>query len=45
MNPGTKRLGAMVFEVAPDAEDFTLIVNDLIRPRTSKKAEVDLKGP
>jgi hypothetical protein len=45
MNPGTKRLGAMVFEVAPDAEDFTLIVNDLIRPRTSKKAEVDLQGP
>ena len=45
MNPGTKRLGAMVFEVALDAEDFTLIVNDLIFPRTSKKAEVELKGP
>lgn len=42
MNPGTKRLGAMVFEVAPDAEDFTLIVNDLILPQASKKAEVDL---
>jgi hypothetical protein len=42
MNPGTMRLGAMVFEVAPDAEDFTLIVNDLILPRASKRAEVDL---
>ena len=42
MNPGTKRLGAMVFEVAPDAEDFTLVVNDLILPQASKKAEVDL---
>src|SRR5918992_1724853 len=40
MKPATKRLGAMVFEVTPDAEDFTLIVNDLIRPQTSKKAEV-----
>ena len=37
-----KRLGAMVFEVTPDAEDFTLILNDLIRPQTSKKAEVYL---
>jgi hypothetical protein len=44
MNPGTKRLGATVFEVAPDAEDFSLIVNDLIRPQTSKKAVVDLYG-
>lgn len=42
MNPGTKRLGAMVFEVAPGAEDFTLIVNDLVLPQASKKAEVDL---
>jgi hypothetical protein len=42
MKPATKRLGAMVFEVTPDAEDFTLIVNDLIRPQTSKKAEVYL---
>ncbi len=40
MNPGTDRLGAIVFEVAPDAEDFTLQLRDLIRPQTSKKAEI-----
>jgi hypothetical protein len=40
MNPGTDRLGAIVFEVAPDAEDFTLQMRDLIRPQTSKRAEV-----
>lgn len=42
LNPGTKKGGAMVFEVAPDANDFILHVKDLIRPQTSKQAEVYL---
>lgn len=42
INPGTKRDGAIVFEVAPDAQDFILYVKDLIRPQTSKRAEVYL---
>ena len=40
VNPGIKKKGAMVFEVAPDANDFTLHVKDLIRPQTSKRAEI-----
>lgn len=40
IDPGTENPGAMIFEVAPDAEDFTLRVKDLIRPQTSKKAEI-----
>lgn len=42
VNPGVEQAGAVVFEVAPDANDFTLHVKDLIRPRTSKKADVPL---
>lgn len=42
INPGTKNPGAIVFEVAPDAEGFTLHVKDLIRPQTSKQAKVAL---
>jgi Domain of unknown function (DUF4352) len=42
INPGTKNPGAIVFEVAPDAENFTLHVKDLIRPQTSKQAKVEL---
>lgn len=42
IDPGTENPGAMIFEVAPDAEDFTLRVKDLIRPQTSKKAEIYL---
>jgi hypothetical protein len=41
LNPGIEKPGAIVFEVAPDAKDFTLHVKDLIRPQTSKKAEVN----
>jgi len=40
INPGTERSGVDLFEVAQDAEDFTLRVRDLIRPQTSKRAEV-----
>ncbi len=42
MNPGTQRPGAIVFEVAPDAKDFTLRIKGLIRPQADNRAEVAL---
>jgi hypothetical protein len=42
INPGTKNPGAIIFEVAPDAKNFTLYIKDLIRPKSSKQAKVDL---
>jgi len=42
INPGTTKSGAIVFEVAPDAENFTLHLRDLVRPRASKRADVPL---
>jgi hypothetical protein len=42
VNPGVENEGAIVFETAPDAKDFTLHVEDLIRPAANKKANVPL---
>lgn len=44
VNPGIKKPGAIVFEVAPDATDFTLHVKDLVQTKTSKSAEIPLPG-
>lgn len=38
--PGVPNQGRMIFEVAPNSEDFTLIVNDLAKPQTSKVARI-----
>ena len=42
IQPGVPREGAAIFEVAPDAKDFTLLVVDLISPQSNKTAEVPL---
>ncbi len=42
MNPGTERPGAIVFEVSPDAKNFTLHIEDFMRPAANKKANVPL---
>jgi hypothetical protein len=34
--------GTAIFEVSPDAEDFTLLVVDLISPQSNKAAEIPL---
>ena len=34
--------GALGGETASDAEDFTLLITDLVHPRTSKKAEITI---
>jgi hypothetical protein len=43
VNPDTKESGAIVFEVAPDAKDFTLHIRDLIRPQANKRADIPLQ--
>lgn len=45
IQPGVPREGAAIFQVAPDAEDFTLLVADLIAPQSNKAADVELSGP
>ena len=42
--PGRPSLKGEAFrgETASDAEDFTLLITDLVHPRTSKKAEITI---
>ena len=42
VQPGVPTQGTAIFEVSPDAEDFTLLVADLISPQTNKAAEIPL---
>jgi Domain of unknown function (DUF4352) len=42
VQPGVPTQGTAIFEVSPDAEDFTLLVVDLISPQTNKAAEIPL---
>ena len=42
VQPGVPTSGAAVFEVAPDATDFTLLVKDLVAPQTNSTAEIPL---
>lgn len=43
VQPGVTVQGAAVFEVAPGAQDFTLLIEDLVSPRASASAEVPLR--
>jgi hypothetical protein len=40
--PGVLQQGCVTFEVAPDSEGFTLILNDLAKPKESKSAKIAL---
>jgi Domain of unknown function (DUF4352) len=42
VQPGVPTQGTAIFEVSPNAEDFTLLVADLISPQTNKAAEIPL---
>jgi hypothetical protein len=42
VQPGVPTQGTAIFEVSPDAEDFTLLVVDLISPQSNKAAEIPL---
>jgi hypothetical protein len=42
VQPGVTTPGAAVFEVAPEAEGFTLLVKDLFLPDTRKTAKIPL---
>lgn len=42
VQPGVAAPGTAIFEVSPDAEDFTLILQDLVSPQTSETAEVPI---
>ena len=42
VQPGVPAQGTAIFEVSPEAEDFTLLVADLISPQTNKVAEIPL---
>ena len=42
VQPEVPTQGTAIFEVSPDAEDFTLLVADLISPQTNKAAEIPL---
>ena len=42
VQPDVPTQGTAIFEVSPDAEDFTLLVADLISPQTNKAAEIPL---
>ena len=42
VQPDVPTQGTAIFEVSPDAEDFTLLVADLISPQTNKVAEIPL---
>jgi Domain of unknown function (DUF4352) len=42
VQPDVPTEGTAIFEVSPDAEDFTLLVADLISPQTNKVAEIPL---
>jgi hypothetical protein len=43
VQPGVPTQGTAIFEVSPDAEDFTLLVADLISPQSNKAAEIPLR--
>jgi hypothetical protein len=42
VQPGVPASGAAIFEVPPDATNFTLLVADLVAPRTNSTAEIPL---
>ncbi len=42
VQPGVPAPGTAIFEVSPEAEDFTLLVVDLISPEANKIAEIPL---
>ena len=42
VQPGVTTPGAAIFEVAPDATDFTLLVRDLAAPQSNNTAEIPL---
>jgi Domain of unknown function (DUF4352) len=42
VQPGVPTQGTAIFEVSRDAEDFTLLVADLISPQSNKAAEIPL---
>lgn len=42
VQPGVAAPGTAVFEVSPDAEDFTLLVFDLVSPQSNQPVEVPL---
>lgn len=44
VQPGVTAQGAAIFEVSPDAEDFTLLIMDLISPQANKSAKVPLQA-
>lgn len=43
VQPGVTTPGAAIFEVSPDAEDFTLLIVDLVSPQANKSADVPLR--
>ncbi|MGB3682966.1 MAG: DUF4352 domain-containing protein, partial [Rubrobacteraceae bacterium] len=42
VQPGVSAEGAAIFEVAPDATNFTLLVADLVAPQANSTAEIPL---
>jgi hypothetical protein len=44
VQPGVPKEGAAIFQVAPEAHDFTLLLVDLIAPQSNKAAKVELTG-
>jgi hypothetical protein len=44
VQPGVTAQGTAVFEVSPDAEDFTLLIADLVAPQANEVAEIPLHG-
>jgi hypothetical protein len=40
--PGVLKQGRVIFEVAPDSEGFTLILNDLAKPKEWMSAKFAL---
>ncbi len=42
VQPGVTAQGTAIFEVSPDAENFTLLVVDLVSPQANRAAEIPL---
>lgn len=42
LQPGVAQAGKIVYQVAPDADDFTLYINDLALPQEGEIASVDM---
>lgn len=42
VQPGVAAQGTAIFEVSPDAENFTLLIEDLVSPRANESAKIPL---